>query len=105
MVRAAVSAVSRMQQRVRSTVDFSYFDLENSINIVRAIAELGGTQASWESVAKQVGMPLEVVAIDDGAIAKHYGAPLVLVRPDGHVAWRGTRIDDGTGLLDTVRGA
>jgi hypothetical protein len=35
-----------------------------------------------------------------------YGCGLVLVRPDGHVAWRGDRQPDATlSLIDTVRGA
>jgi hypothetical protein len=35
-----------------------------------------------------------------------YGRRLVLVRPDGHVAWRGDRLpEDSEGLIDTARGA
>jgi 2-polyprenyl-6-methoxyphenol hydroxylase-like FAD-dependent oxidoreductase len=52
------------------------------------------------------GVPLTVVAIEDSKIAELYGGRLVLVRPDGHVAWRA---DDEPGkpgaLIDVVRGA
>jgi hypothetical protein len=35
-----------------------------------------------------------------------YGRRLVLVRPDGHVAWRGdSQPDDALMLIDMVRGA
>lgn len=34
-------------------------------------------------------VPLEVVAIADPDVASSYERPLLLVRPDGHVAWRG----------------
>jgi 2-polyprenyl-6-methoxyphenol hydroxylase-like FAD-dependent oxidoreductase len=39
--------------------------------------------------------PLATVVIDDPAVAPIYEAGLVLVRPDTHVAWRGTRCSDG----------
>jgi len=56
--------------------------------------------------ARRTGVPLEVHRIDDDAAARLYDAPLVLVRPDGHVAWRGDeREDDVPGVLATVRGA
>lgn len=41
------------------------------------------------TAAQRAGMPLDTVDVADPAIARLYGAPLVLVRPDGHVAWRG----------------
>ena len=51
-------------------------------------------------------MPLEVVTIEDPAIVEIYEQPLVLVRPDGHVAWRGTQAPpDPLALIDRVRGA
>jgi hypothetical protein len=35
-----------------------------------------------------------------------YARKLVLVRPDGHVAWRGDALPaDATALIDRVRGA
>jgi hypothetical protein len=40
------------------------------------------------------------------ALADLYGAPLTLVRPDQHVAWRGEQAPDDAGaLIDVVRGA
>ena len=58
------------------------------------------------AAAKQRGVPLEVVNIDDPAIAQIYEEPLVLVRPDGHVAWRATMAPpDPLKIIDTIRGA
>lgn len=51
-------------------------------------------------------LPLTVVDCADPAIAALYERKLVLVRPDGHVAWRGDGWPaDLTGLVDRVRGA
>jgi hypothetical protein len=51
-------------------------------------------------------VPLEIVDIDDAAIAKSYENRLVLVRPDGHVAWRADA-EPGSpeAVIDVVRGA
>ena len=58
------------------------------------------------AAARRRGVPLAVHPIDDPAVARLYGAALVLVRPDGHVAWRGdAEPEDGLALIDTVRGA
>ena len=46
------------------------------------------TTGLHEGAAKR-GVPLSEVAIDDPAAASLYERGLVLVRPDGHVAWRG----------------
>lgn len=52
------------------------------------------------------GVPLEIVDIDHADAASIYQKPLVLVRPDGHVAWRGDVLpDDAVSLVDHVRGA
>jgi 2-polyprenyl-6-methoxyphenol hydroxylase-like FAD-dependent oxidoreductase len=52
------------------------------------------------------GVPLKIVGVDDPAIARLYERPLVLVRPDGHVAWRGERVPaDPLAVVDHVRGA
>lgn len=56
--------------------------------------------------AKEVGMPLEVVALNDAKARQTYERDLVLVRPDGHVAWRGDALPTNVAeMIDRVRGA
>ena len=56
--------------------------------------------------AKTSGVPLTVVDITDQDIAGLYERRLVLVRPDGHVAWRGDELPrNANQIVDCVRGA
>jgi 2-polyprenyl-6-methoxyphenol hydroxylase-like FAD-dependent oxidoreductase len=56
--------------------------------------------------ARSRGVPLRVVDIDDPEIAALYEKRLVLVRPDGHVAWRGDDLPvEPDQIIDHVRGA
>ena len=51
------------------------------------------------------GVPVEIVELSaEPAAVDAYAAPLVLVRPDGHVAWRGTAMREPERLADCVRG-
>jgi 2-polyprenyl-6-methoxyphenol hydroxylase-like FAD-dependent oxidoreductase len=51
-------------------------------------------------------VPLSVEHVVDGEIAALYERRLVLVRPDGHVAWRGDDLPrDAEALIDAVRGS
>jgi hypothetical protein len=55
--------------------------------------------------AAKAGVPLAVASIADPALAVLYGAALVLVRPDGHVAWRAnTGPDDPMQVIERIRG-
>ena len=57
------------------------------------------------SAAAQHSVPVREVQIEDPAIAKMYERKLVLVRPDGHVAWRGDALPGDIGeLVRTVVG-
>ena len=58
------------------------------------------------AAAATKGMPMEAVDIARPDIAALYGRALVLVRPDGHVAWRGDELPaDPAAAIDHVRGA
>src|ERR1700730_16021514 len=62
--------------------------------------------ARIEGAAFDLRVPLKTTQIDDSGIATLYERKLVLVRPDGHVAWRADQVpDDCHALLNTVRGA
>jgi len=58
-----------------------------------------------EIAARRCGLPLHLRYITNHSIAAWYEMPLVLVRPDGHVAWRGRTVNDAQSIIDTVRGA
>jgi len=56
--------------------------------------------------ANKRSVPLRDIAIADPHIATLYETKLVLVRPDGHVAWRGDASPTDAGdVIDRVRGA
>ncbi|HLI20226.1 MAG TPA: hypothetical protein VKV32_03850, partial [Stellaceae bacterium] len=53
----------------------------------------------FQTAAAARRVPLAIVQIDDRAIANLYERKLVLVRPDGHVAWRGDASPRDVGTL------
>jgi 2-polyprenyl-6-methoxyphenol hydroxylase-like FAD-dependent oxidoreductase len=62
--------------------------------------------AALAAAAAERGVPLDVHRIDNAEAAALYEVPLVLVRPDGHVAWRGRAPPEfPLAVIDRVRGA
>jgi 2-polyprenyl-6-methoxyphenol hydroxylase-like FAD-dependent oxidoreductase len=58
------------------------------------------------AAARACRVPLREIAIADPDIAALYERKLVLVRPDGHVAWRGDALPaDTAGVVERMRGA
>ena len=58
-----------------------------------------------QSASDAIGMPLDVLDLSDENLSDLYGAPLVLIRPDQYVAWRGTLTGvDAQHLISTIRG-
>ncbi len=57
--------------------------------------------------AGTAGVPASVQVNNDADLRALYAAPLTLVRPDGHVAWRGRSLDEPRAgqLIARVRGA
>jgi len=72
------------------------------------LLRLGPDAPSGEGIARAAatrGVPLAVVDVPDPEIAALYDRALVLVRPDGHVAWRSDEAPaDPASLIDRVRG-
>jgi 2-polyprenyl-6-methoxyphenol hydroxylase-like FAD-dependent oxidoreductase len=77
----------------------------------RAFTLLGfGVQADEAAplldAARERHVPIEFVSLTEPDIAALYQRRFVLVRPDGHVAWRDDRMpDEPLRLIDVVRGA
>jgi 2-polyprenyl-6-methoxyphenol hydroxylase-like FAD-dependent oxidoreductase len=73
------------------------------------LLRLGANPPSGEAIvaaARKRTVPLRVEDIPDAEIAALYQRKLVLVRPDGHVCWRGDAPPaDALALIDVVRGA
>jgi 2-polyprenyl-6-methoxyphenol hydroxylase-like FAD-dependent oxidoreductase len=63
--------------------------------------------AAFVKAARERGVPLQVIDLDgEREVHTLYGAAHVLVRPDGHVAWRGDELPDSVDhVIDTIRGA
>jgi 2-polyprenyl-6-methoxyphenol hydroxylase-like FAD-dependent oxidoreductase len=72
-----------------------------------ALLRFGDAQAApLEAAAQARGVPLRTETLDEPSAAELYERKLVLVRPDGHVAWRGDNLPrDPLALIDRVRGA
>ena len=60
--------------------------------------------SSLEEAARKRGVPLKILSLPD-APDHPYTKPLVLVRPDGHVAWHGDELPNPFALVDRIRGA
>ena len=60
----------------------------------------------FANAAAQRKMPFKIVDISEPEAARLYERHFVLVRPDGHVAWRSdTLLADPNAVIDVVRGA
>ena len=55
--------------------------------------------------AERASVPLTILNFRDQELRALYGAPLVLIRPDQYVAWRGDHLEDADAIVATVRGA
>ena len=60
---------------------------------------------AFESAAAARGIPLKSAIVTEPKAAELYGRRLILIRPDGHVAWRGDTIPPNpTEVLDHACG-
>ena len=85
----------------RSTVDL----FGHGFTLMALGPEPPSTEQLADAAASR-GVPLNVVNISDPRALDCYERALVLVRPDGHVAWRGDAEPSDPGeIMDVVRGA
>ncbi len=82
-----------------------YDRLGTGLSLLRLRDEADPTPCIEAAAARRV--PLTVVELRGQTHETRYEAPLLLVRPDQHVAWRGASIDrlGADALIDQVRGA
>jgi 2-polyprenyl-6-methoxyphenol hydroxylase-like FAD-dependent oxidoreductase len=65
----------------------------------------GADPSPLVAAAARKNMPLQVLQLDDANALAVYGARLILVRPDQHVAWRGnTCSDEANGVVNRALG-
>ena len=71
-----------------------------------SFAQDNETPARLQSAFASRGVPLRVEGLADPAVRALYERDFVLVRPDGHVAWRGDGAPaDPLAIVDRLRGA
>jgi 2-polyprenyl-6-methoxyphenol hydroxylase-like FAD-dependent oxidoreductase len=81
----------------------SVFDqLGDGLSLLRLMP---GEDDELQAAAARRGVPLTVVDLTDvPGLRSRYGADLLLVRPDQHVAWRGDAVPEPDALLGAVLG-
>jgi hypothetical protein len=86
--------------------DQSTLDLFGDGFALLAFTQHPETPACMREAFAARGVPLRVETLNDPAVRSLYERDFVLVRPDGHVAWRGNEApDDALAIVDCVRGA
>lgn len=59
---------------------------------------------NWLKASQIMGLPLSVVSINSVEAEQLYGADLILIRPDHHVAWRGNKDSAAKPVLELATG-
>jgi 2-polyprenyl-6-methoxyphenol hydroxylase-like FAD-dependent oxidoreductase len=83
----------------------SMLDLYGRGFVLLLFADAHGDPEALAAAAAARGVPLQVVRIHDAGAQALYERSCVLVRPDGHVAWRGDALpEDGVAVVQIVSG-
>jgi 2-polyprenyl-6-methoxyphenol hydroxylase-like FAD-dependent oxidoreductase len=82
----------------------SLFDLFGRDWTVLALGSEPPDTAPFEAIALERGLDLRIVRLAEPMLRDLYEAPLVLIRPDQIVAWRGSSADDAQAVFDQATG-
>ena len=84
----------------------STLDLFGSSFVLLCLGENVPKPDPFYKAAKSCNLPLKILHLKEKKVCLAYQSRLVLVRPDGHVAWRGDNLPKNSKkVIDTVRGA
>jgi 2-polyprenyl-6-methoxyphenol hydroxylase-like FAD-dependent oxidoreductase len=84
----------------------STLDLFGRGFVLLALAANKADAAPLAAAAQRARVPLEIIEVHEPEVKSVYECAFVLVRPDGHVAWRGDKMpSDGAAIIDRARGA
>ncbi len=98
-------AGQRLPHRWIGPGDSLYDHLGNGLTLIRCdFPGYGAADGGLVAVARALAVPLTVLDLKGDGWAEHFGASMVLVRPDQHVSWLGDRIDDALKLLRAAVG-
>jgi 2-polyprenyl-6-methoxyphenol hydroxylase-like FAD-dependent oxidoreductase len=83
----------------------STLDLFGKAFVMLRLGRNAPDAAPFEQAARRRAIPLETVSVDEPDVCAAYERELVLVRPDGHVAWRGDALPaDAAAVVAKVTG-
>lgn len=82
----------------------SLYDVFHNEWTLLALGESEPATLGFINAAKSIGIDLKVVRLPAKALLDLYEAPLVLIRPDQIVAWRGSTDEIGSHVLSLVLG-
>ena len=84
----------------------STLDLFGHGFVLMRLGDEAADPAAFLAASSLRGIPVRVFESSQPDLLHMYERPLVLVRPDGHVAWRGVQFPEDLGdLVETIRGA
>lgn len=83
----------------------SVLDLFGRHHVLLCFGDAAADATAFREAAQSRRLPLDIHIVADTAAAQLYQRKLVLVRPDGYVAWRGDAAPKPLDIIDRVRGA
>ena len=81
-----------------------YEELGRDFTLIALGADAAADADAFEQAARSRDIPLKIVSDTAIAARENYRSPLILVRPDQHIAWVGETADDADGIIQKAAG-